>query len=47
MPGFAELSFRDGGGGGNVWVGHIDSIPEPASLSLVTLGGLMMLRRRR
>lgn len=47
MSGFAELCFRDGGGGGNVWVGHMDSIPEPASLSLVALGGLMMLRRRR
>jgi len=47
MNAFAELVIRDGGGGGNVWVAHIDAIPEPASLSLLTLGGLMILRRRR
>ena len=32
------------GGGTTLWVEHI---PEPATLSLLALGGLAMLRRRR
>ena len=34
-----------GGGSGNY--GYIDAIPEPGTLSLLALGGLMVLRRRR
>ena len=37
--------------GGGSFFGKVDNvhgfIPEPASLALLTLGGLMMLRRRR
>jgi hypothetical protein len=47
---FAGLLIRDGGGS-STFKSHIDSIggviPEPASLSLLGLGGLMLLRRRR
>lgn len=46
--GVQELAFRTfGGAGTTIWDNFQVIIPEPASLVLLGLGGLMMLRRRR
>ena len=40
--------FWRGETGGGLFIGHyLDAIPEPASLALMGLGGLVFLRRRR
>ncbi len=44
----ASISFREGGAGvGSAFLIDSTTIPEPASLALVGLGGLLMLRRRK
>ena len=46
VPAYDGLLLRHRGGG--TYRGYVDAFaPEPASLSLVGLGGLMMSRRRR
>jgi len=42
---FRSVNFR--GDDTGYLIAYIDAIPEPASLALIGLGGLLMLRRRR
>jgi len=46
-PAYISIGFWNRGGGSNDWAYGADVVPEPATIAILGLGGLLMLRTRR